>query len=88
MGIVVGLIASGFGHALIFVNNLRIAYPLITLGLPIGGLLIVFLYRITHDSDDRGTNTVIASIHSSIDIPFKMAPLIFISTVITRFRGP
>ena len=42
-GIVVGLFGSLFGHVLTFVNNLRADYPIITFGLPLGGLLIVFL---------------------------------------------
>jgi len=87
VGLIVGAVASGFGHLLILVNNLRAAHPVITLGLPVGGLAIVFLYRITKSADDRGTNTVIASIHSSTDIPFKMTPLIFISTAITHLFG-
>lgn len=87
VGIIVGTVGSGFGHALVFVNNLRAAYPLIALGLPVGGLLIVFLYRACKNTDDRGTNTIVASIQESSEIPFKMAPLIFVSTVITHFFG-
>lgn len=87
IGVIVGLVASAFGHALIGVNAFRAAHPLTALALPFGGLLIVFLYRFFHDADDRGTNMVIASIHSSSNIPFRMAPLIFISTAITHLCG-
>ena len=87
IGVIVGLVASAFGHALIGVNALRAAHPLTALALPFGGLLIVFLYRFFHDADDKGTNMVIASIHSSSNIPFRMAPLIFASTVITHLCG-
>lgn len=87
VGIVVGGICSGFSHVLVFVNNLRAQYPWLLLGLPLGGLLIVFLYRVTNNSDDRGTNTVLYSIRSEEGIPFKMAPLIFISTTITHMFG-
>lgn len=87
VGVIVGTVASLFGHALILVNGWRGEHPAVILGLPLGGLLIVFLYRITKNTDDRGTNTVISSIHSSVRIPFRMAPLIFISTVITHLFG-
>ena len=87
IGGIVGTVASAFGHALIAVNHFRAAHPAIILGLPFAGLLIVFLYRYFKDQDDRGTNMVIASIHSSSRIPFRMAPLIFITTVITHLFG-
>ena len=80
IGGIVGTVASAFGHALIAVNHFRAAHPAIILGLPFAGLLIVFLYRYFKDQDDRGTNMVIASIHSSSRIPFRMAPLIFIKS--------
>ena len=87
IGIIVGAVGSLFAHALSFVNQLRGQLPLIALGLPLGGLVIVFLYRITKNHDDRGTNTIVASIQESSEIPFKMAPLIFVSTTITHLFG-
>ena len=87
VGVIVGTVASVFGHVLAAVNHFRAAHPMTALALPFGGLLIVFLYRFFHDADDKGTNMVIASIHSSSNIPFRMAPLIFISTVITHLCG-
>lgn len=87
VGLIVGCISSVFGHTLVFVGDLRKQYPIIILGLPIAGFVIVFLYRFFKNADDSGTNMVISSIHSSTDIPFKMAPLIFISTVLTHLCG-
>ncbi|MBR5301960.1 MAG: chloride channel protein [Clostridia bacterium] len=87
IGVIVGAIASAFGHTLIAVNHFRAAHPMIILGLPFAGLAIVFLYRYFKDQDDGGTNWVIASIHSSKRIPFRMAPLIFGTTVITHLFG-
>ena len=72
VGLIVGTVSSLFGHALIFVNNFRAQNPLIVLGLPVAGLVIVFLYRFFKDADDKGTNMVITSIQSSTDIPFRM----------------
>lgn len=87
IGTIVGAAASAFGHALAYVNNFRAAHPMIIWGLPFGGLIIVFLYRLFRNTGDRGTNMVISSIHSSTDIPLRMAPSIFLSTVITHLFG-
>lgn len=87
IGLLVGSIGSLFGHTLIAVNGLRAQYPTILLTLPFGGLLIIFLYRFFKDNDDRGTNTVIHSLRSEDGIPFKMAPLVFVSTAITHLCG-
>lgn len=87
VGLLVGCISALFGHTLSFVNQLREKYPYLVFGLPLGGLVIVFLYRVSKNADDRGTNTVLYSIRSEEGIPFKMAPLIFISTAITHLFG-
>lgn len=87
VGLIVGTVSSLFGHALVFVNDFRAQNPLIVLGLPAAGLIIVFLYRFFKDTDDKGTNMVITSIQSSTDIPLRMMPLIFVSTVITHLCG-
>lgn len=87
VGIIVGMVAACFAHVLGFVNGLRGSYPLIRLGLPLGGLAIVFLYRFFRNHSDKGTNTVVASLHSSVEIPGKMAPLIFAGTTITHLFG-
>ncbi len=87
IGVIVGSVSSVFGHVLIFANRLREQYPFIIYTLPVGGLLIVALYRVCRNTSDKGTNTVVASIQESTDIPFKMAPLIFISTTITQLCG-
>lgn len=86
-GIIVGLVATGFSYALAGVNSFRAAHSAVKYALPLAGLVIVFLYSYFKDENDTGTNMVISSIHSSSDIPFKMAPLIFISTVLTHLCG-
>jgi len=87
VGVIIGAVASAFGHALIAVNRIRAAQPMIILGLPLGGLAIVFLYRLFRNTEDRGTNMVITSIHSSENVPLRMAPSIFLSTVVTHLFG-
>ncbi len=86
-GVTVGCVASAFAHVLIWVNAFRAAHPMIILGLPLAGMLIVFLYRVCKNSDDRGTNMVIASVSSSEHLRLRTAPLIFLSTAITHLFG-
>lgn len=87
IGLVVGVVGVAFAYTLAFVNGVRADHPWLLLGLPFGGLVIVFLYRFFKNTDDKGTNTVVASIQSSSQIPTKMAPLVFISTAITHLFG-
>lgn len=45
--------------------------------LPVGGLMIVGLYKLMKVDKDKGTNLVLTSISGKDELPFKMAPLIF-----------
>ena len=45
IGSLIGLIASGFSYAIVWVTSFRQANPMIILRLPLGGLLIVWLYK-------------------------------------------
>lgn len=86
-GIVVGTVGTLFYFSMSFVTKLRGDYPWILYFLPIGGVLIVGAYRLMHDENDTGTNLVLSAIHSGDHLPLRMAPLIFISTLITHLCG-
>ncbi len=86
-GIVVGLIGTLFVKGLGLANGLRTDYPQLILALPIAGIIIVFLYKICNYENDKGTNLVIATLHAKSQVPFRMAPLIFVSTIITHLFG-
>lgn len=62
-------------------------YDKIVLLLPFGGLLIVWLYKKFKMLENKGTDSVIASIRSNDGVPFVLSPLIFIGTVITHLFG-
>ena len=87
VGTIVGLCGSAFYFGMSYVTFLRTAHPWLILLLPAGGLGIVGLYHLFHDEKDTGTNLVISAIHSGDELPFRMAPLIFISTLITHLFG-
>lgn len=87
IGAIVGAVGALFGRTLIWVGALRKLYPFVVYGLPLGGLVIVALYRGAKNTDDKGTNTIIGALQDGTDIPFKMAPLIYISTTLTQLFG-
>ena len=87
VGTVVGLCGSAFYFGMSYVTSLRTAHSWLIFLLPVGGLVIVGLYHLFHDEKDTGTNLVISAIHSGDELPFRMAPLIFVSTRITHLFG-
>ena len=86
-GAIVGAIGAVFSKAIGMATAFRTSHDLIILGLPFAGLLIVFLYRLCKDYEDKGTNLVIKSIQEGEHLPVMKAPLIFISTTLTHLFG-
>lgn len=87
MGILTGMLGAGFYYCLGSATVLRQEQPLLILGLPLGGLFIVWLYRVMGREHDKGTNTVISAVRQENGISWKMAPLIFVGTVVTHLFG-
>ena len=87
VGLIVGLCGTAFYKGLYIVTQTRIEHPWLIFLLPFAGLLIVGLYHALKNSNDGGTNLVISAIHSGDELPLRMAPLIFISTLITHLFG-
>lgn len=87
VGIIVGLCGTAFYFALSLVTVLRTQNSWLIFLLPLGGVGIVAMYRILHNEKDTGTNLVISAIHSDDELPLRMAPLIFVSTLITHLFG-
>jgi len=86
-GILIGSIGTLFYLAMGFVTDMRSNHPWLIFLLPVGGLAIVGSYYLLHDQNDTGTNLVISAIHSGDHLPVRMAPLIFVSTLITHLFG-
>lgn len=86
-GILIGGAGTIFHYCMTWANETRLTYPALILLLPFCGLFIVGAYHVLHDEKDTGTNLVLAAIHSGKHIPLKMAPLIFISTIMTHLFG-
>ena len=86
-GSLVGFAGTAFFFAMNEVTSIRIAHPWLIFFLPAGGVLIVWFYRFLHDEQDTGTNLILSAIHSGEEVPLRMAPLIFISTLATHLFG-
>lgn len=86
-GLIIGAVGTLFYYCMKYATDLRISYPWLIFLLPVGGLLIVGAYRIMRNDKDSGTNLVLSAIHSGEQIPLKMAPSIFVATVLTHLFG-
>lgn len=87
VGLFVGSFSTLFAFCLRQVTAFRTENPWLILCLPLAGVVIVFLYGVFRYKNDKGTNMVLSSIHAEAEVPFRMAPLIFISTIITHLFG-
>lgn len=91
MSIITGLTVGGFSTLFAFcmnsATNYRENHNYIIFFLPFAGIITVFLYSIFNYKNDKGTNLVLSTIHAKSEIPFKMAPLIFITTILTHMFG-
>lgn len=87
IGTTVGFVSGLFGYLLNHVTSLRLSHPQLLYLLPVGAVVIVTMYKGILRTRDPGTNLVLSAIHSDDRIPLRMAPLIFISTIITHLVG-
>lgn len=85
-GAVCGLVGTAFNLAVTYATTLRKGSPWLVLLLPIGGLLIALIYRIT-GMEGEGTNNIIDSIHEGEKLPILLVPAIFLATVLTHLFG-
>ncbi|GAA0077917.1 voltage-gated chloride channel family protein [Clostridium sp. CTA-5] len=86
-GLVGGLVGSAFHISVEYATDFRVKNDWIIFLLPIGGIVIIALYNLLKMSENIGTNLVIKSVRTDDEVPFMMAPLIFVSTVITHLFG-
>ena len=87
VGLTGGVVGSAFHISVEFVTELRHLNKWLILLLPAGGVVIAALYRLFKRSGKIDTNRVIDSVRSEESVPLVMAPLIFVSTVITHLLG-
>lgn len=84
-GAVSGFVGMAFHVSVEVATEIRGVHPSILYLLPLGGIIIVVIYKLCNFN--KGTDAVISSIRSDESVSPVMAPLIFISTVITHLCG-
>ena len=86
IGGVGGVIGSLFHMGVNFATEVRLAHPWVLYLMPVGGLAIVGLYKLTH-TEGKGTNAIIESVRFGASVPAVLVPVIFVATVITHLVG-
>ncbi len=88
---VIGSIGAGIGggfHLLLdYAGETRETYPYLIYFLPVAGLLIAAIYYFHKKSGNLDTNRVIEAVNTQDRVPRTLAPVIFVSTVITHLFG-
>lgn len=84
-GAVLGVVGAYFARSITFVTEVRTNHPWILYLLPLIGLVIVFVYKF--ENKGGGTNLVLESVERGEEVPFRMAPMIFVATVLSHFGG-
>ena len=87
IGMALGFISTAFHYSVDFAQELRLAHPWLLCLLPVGGLIIVFMYRACGVKDDRGANAVLEATINGEPVKKRVAPLIFTGTVLTHLFG-
>lgn len=88
IGILVGSASAGFLISLNWATDFRENHIWLIALLPIGGFLIGLLYHYYGKDVEAGNNLLIDNInHPKKIIPFKMAPFVYLGTIVTHFFG-
>ena len=84
-GTLVGIFISFFLNSLQYVTNLREHRPWLLYLLPFGGAFVSYLYLKFGKDSAKGNNLIIERINEGVgEIPFRMAPLVFLGTAVTH----
>ena len=86
-GAACGLAGGAFTWCVARAAALRTAHPWLLFGMPAAGLVIVWSYRAAGMENDSGTNQIIASVRGGERPPVRLAPLIFLGSVLTHLTG-
>lgn len=87
VSIVMGIISAIFLRSLEFVTTLRGSFPYLISLIPVIGVLTTYTYSKYGKKSNRGNNLIIESVQKDVKVPFRMAILTFIFTVLTHLAG-
>lgn len=87
VGVISGAIGTLFRASVEYANKAWSEHGWLLYLLPVGGLIIVGCYKVCKMTGSIGTDRIIGSVRTESEIPVRIGPLIFISTVITHLLG-
>ncbi len=86
-GIIGGITGSLFHIAIDSVTELRIKNEWLIYLLPLGGIIIAFVYAQSKKYGKLDTDRIIRSVQTEEGVPFILAPLIFFASTVTHLFG-
>ncbi len=88
IGGLVGTASAGFLMSLQWATDFRENHLWLVVFLPVGGFLVGLLYYYFGKDVEAGNNLLLENIHEPKEIiPFKMAPFVYLGTIVTHFFG-
>ena len=88
IGIAVGSTTAFFKISVQFLTDTREANPSFLFFLPLGGIIIGYLYKHYGKESDKGNNVILEYIHHGQGaVPIRMGPLVFLASFITHLFG-
>ncbi len=88
VGVVIGSACALFVWSLNTVTNIRELNPNLLFYLPLAGIAVVLLYHYFGRSVEQGSDLIVDAIHQpGGEVPRRMAPIIFIASLITHLFG-
>jgi H+/Cl- antiporter ClcA len=88
VGAVTGTASAWFLITLNAVTDYREAHQVIIWLLPVAGLAVGALYHFWGGAAEQGNNLLIDAIHDPVQrVPLRMAPLVYVGTIITHLFG-
>jgi H+/Cl- antiporter ClcA len=88
VGILSGSASALFLAGLDLVTEKRLGHPWLLFLLPVGGALMSYLYVKFGRNAGKGNNLILEQLHDGKEtIPFRMAPLVLLGTLVTHLFG-
>ena len=86
IGVLGGAVGALFSHLISYVTDVRMANDWLIYLLPLGGVVIAFIYHFLK-VEHQGTNQVFEAVRSEKQVPFSLAPAITLGAGITHLLG-
>ena len=87
VGVICGTIAAAFGMVIDAATAARQKYDWLVWLMPVAGLAIVGMYHLSGITKPMGTNRVLLAVKEEEGVAIRMAPLIYISSMLTHLTG-